>query len=69
MEEIIKKFVGSKVDINCSNGIWFKGVIVAAENGRLELRDDEERLIYIAIDRVVAVYEVSTTAVKPGFLG
>jgi len=68
MEEILKKFEGSRIDVNCANGVWFRGENAGVEDGVLKLRD-EDKVVYIAIKRIVAVSETGESNTRPGFVG
>lgn len=67
MEDILKKFVGARIDVNCANGVWFRGENAGVEDGVLQLRDDE-RIIYIAVKRIIAVSESGESNTRPGFV-
>jgi len=41
---------------------------MAVKEGILYLRDDEERVAYVAIDKVAAIWEVENHEIRPGFV-
>ncbi|MER3429895.1 MAG: hypothetical protein C4325_03730 [Blastocatellia bacterium] len=67
MEEILKKFEGTRIDVNCANGVWFRGENVGVDDAVLQLRDDE-RVIYIAVRRIIAISESGESNTRPGFV-
>ncbi|MBX3283359.1 MAG: hypothetical protein KF756_12910 [Acidobacteria bacterium] len=69
MEELLKQLMGKKVDVACQTNVNFRGDIVDVKNGVVYLRGDDERVAYVAIDKVAAIYEVKDAATRPGFIG
>jgi hypothetical protein len=69
MEELLNQFLGKKIDVTCGNNASFRGDVVGVKSGVLYLKDDEERVAYVAIDRIAVVYECKHEQTRPGFLG
>ncbi len=69
MEELLKSLMGKKIDVNCGSNAAFRGDVVDVKSGVLYLRDENEKVAYIAIDRIALVQERKDTQVRPGFLG
>ena len=69
MEELLKQMMGKKVDISCGTNATFSGEVVDIKGGILYLRDDEERVAYVSIERVAIVWEVKEQQTRPGFVG
>ncbi|MDQ3063739.1 MAG: hypothetical protein M3R14_12905 [Acidobacteriota bacterium] len=68
MEELLKQMMGKKVDISCGTNATFSGEVVDIKGGILYLRDDEERVAYVSIERVAIVWEVKEQQTRPGFV-
>lgn len=68
MEEVILKMQGKKIDVNCAANSMFRGEVITVSNGVLTLRDEDEKTVYIAIERIAAVYECGETHSRPGFV-
>ncbi len=68
MEELLKQLMGKKVDISCGTSAIFSGEVVEIKGGILYLRDDEERVAYVSIERVAIVWEVKEQQTRPGFV-
>jgi hypothetical protein len=68
MEELLKQLMGKKVDISCGTNATFSGEVVDIKSGILYLRDDEERVAYVSIERVAIVWEVKEQQTRPGFV-
>ena len=69
MEELLRQFVGKKVDVSCGSGVALRGEVANVNAGVLHLRDEDGKSAYIAIDKIAAVYECSDAASRPGFIG
>lgn len=69
MEEFLKQLMGKKIDVSCGTNATFRGDIVDVKNGVLYLRDESERVAYVAIDKIAVIYEVKDHVARPGFLG
>ncbi len=69
MEELLKSLMGKKVDISCGASAAFRGDVVDVKDGVLYLRDEDEKVAYVAIDKIALISEVKENANRPGFLG
>lgn len=61
--------MGKKVDITCGASAAFRGDVVDVKDGVLYLRDEDEKVAYVAIDKIALISEVRENANRPGFLG
>ena len=68
MEEFLKQLMGKKVDISCGASANFSGEIVNVNGGILYLRDENERVAYIAIDKIAIIWEEKNSQQRPGFV-
>ncbi|MEP6848259.1 MAG: MM0924 family protein [Acidobacteriota bacterium] len=68
MEELLKRCVGKKIDVTCSSNAVYRGHVIGIEGGILEIKDDDDKTIYIASDKITVVYECSDSATRPGFI-
>lgn len=68
MEEVIAELMGKKIDVRCGTSSVFRGEVVNVKNGVLFLRDEDEKIVYVSIDRIAAVYECGDTQSRPGFV-
>lgn len=69
MEELLKSLMGKKVDISCGASAAFRGDVVDVKDGVLCLRDEDEKVAYVAIDKIALISEVKENSNRPGFLG
>jgi hypothetical protein len=61
--------MGKKIDVSCGMTAVVRGDVVAVKDGILYLRDEDERIAYVAIEKVAVVWEVKDHEVRPGFVG
>ena len=69
MEEFLQQLMGKKIDVSCGSNAAFRGDVIDVKNGVLYLRDESERVAYVAIDKIALIYEVKETQSRPGFVG
>lgn len=68
MEELLKGFIGKKLDINAGAGSMFTGELTSIQNGLAALRNEEGQTLYVAISAIKAVAESSANQSRPGFI-
>ncbi len=68
MEEFLKQLMGKKVDIAFGSTATVRGDIVDVKNGVLYLRDEEEKVAYVAIERIAVIREADDSQSRPGFV-
>ncbi|PYS37568.1 MAG: hypothetical protein DMF71_18350 [Acidobacteria bacterium] len=68
MEEFLKTLVGKKIDAFCGGTSSVRGEVVKVENGVLHLKDDEDEICYVAVHKIVAVWERGEKDHHAGFL-
>jgi hypothetical protein len=69
MEEFLKHLMGKKVDVSCGGNATFRGDVIDVKNGVLFLRDDDEKVSYVVIDKIAMISEVKEHQTRPGFVG
>ncbi len=69
MEDILKEFVGKKVDVNCGTGAMYRGLIEKIDDGVVTIKDESEDIVYISVKRIIAFTECHEPAIRPGFIG
>lgn len=68
MHEFLNGFIGKKMDVVCTSGVAVRGEIVKIENGILQLQDDEEKVCYVAVDKIMVVWETRDKTHRTGFI-
>ncbi|MFN0279766.1 MAG: MM0924 family protein [Pyrinomonadaceae bacterium] len=68
MEDLLRELLGKKIDVTCGINATFRGDVIDVKNGVLYLRDEEEKVAYVAIDKIAVVYECKDPHTRPGFI-
>ena len=68
MHELLSKMIDREVDVVCAGASRLRGKIVKVEAGVLQLRDEGDNDCYVAIDKIVAVWEKRDKDRHPGFV-
>jgi len=68
MEDFLSKLIGKKIDVFCGGGSSLRGEVLKVERGVLQLRDDNDKSCYVAIDKIVVVWEAKDDEHRAGFL-
>lgn len=69
MEEFLKQLMGKEIDVSCGASATVRGDVVDVKDGILYLRDEQERVAYIAINKIALIWEVKPHSSRPGFIG
>ena len=68
MEALLTELSGKKIDVNCGSNVMYRGEIVSIEDGILKLKNEDDRDVFIAVDKIAAVAECSDLSSRPGFI-
>jgi Domain of unknown function (DUF6897) len=69
MEEFLTQLMGKRIDISCGSSAVVRGDVIAVKDGVLYLRDEDERVAYVAVEKIAIVWEVKEHPTRPGFVG
>ena len=68
MEEFLNQLMGKQIDISCGANATVRGDVVDVKGGILYLRDEQERVAYVAIEKIAIVWECKDNQIRPGFV-
>ncbi len=68
MEQMLAEMRGKRVDVLCSGAVSLRGDVVKVSNGIVELQDEENQTCFIAVDKIVVVWESRDKEPRAGFL-
>ena len=68
MKEFLSKMVGRKVDVFCCGAASLRGEVVKVEGGVLHLKDEEQQMCYVAIEKIAVVWETREDEKRAGFI-
>ena len=68
MEEFLRQLMGKQIDVSCGTSAVVRGNVVDVKDGILYLRDEEDRVAYVVIDKIAFVWEKDDSEHKAGFV-
>ena len=68
MRDLLSKMIDREVDLVCIGTSSLRGKIVKVEDDVLQLNDENDNVYYVAIDKIVAVWEKRDKDRHPGFI-
>ena len=68
MEDFLARLIGKKLDVYCAGGASLRGEVLKVEMGVLYLRDADGKNCYIAVDKIVVVWEARDDEHHAGFV-
>ena len=69
MEEFLRQLMGKQIDVSCGATAVVRGDVVDVKDGILYMRDEHDRVAYIAIDKIATIWEIKSNSTRQGFLG
>ena len=68
MKELLSKMIGQEVDVVCTGRSSLRGKVVKVDGDVLHLKDDDDNVCYVAIDKIIAVWEKRDKERHSGFV-
>ena len=68
MQDVLSRLIGKKVDLYCGSASSLRGEVIRVEGPVLHLKDSDERMCFVAIDKIVAVWEADDEEHQAGFV-
>ena len=68
MQDVLSRLIGKKVDLYCGSASSLRGEVIRVEGSVLHLKDSDERMCFVAIDKIVAVWEADDEGHRAGFV-
>ena len=68
MEELLRQLLGKKIDVTCGTNAAFRGDVMDVKSGVLYLRDEDDKVAYVAIAKIAVVFEITDQHSRPGFI-
>ncbi len=68
MEDFLKQLMGKQIDVSCGTSAVVRGDVVDVKDGILYLRDEEEKVAYVIVDRIAFIWEVTSEEPRAGFV-
>ncbi|NNE97398.1 MAG: hypothetical protein HKN25_00110 [Pyrinomonadaceae bacterium] len=68
MEEFLTQLMGKEIDVSCGTSATVRGDVVDVKEGILYVRDEDDRVAYVVIDKIAFIWEVESNEPKAGFV-
>lgn len=68
MNDLLAKLVGKKVDLRCEGSNSLRGEVIKVEGGVVQLKDSEDKICFVAIDKIVVVWDEPDEEHRAGFV-
>ena len=68
MEQFLSKFIGKRIDVYCGGASSLRGQVLKVESGILHLKDTDDHTCYVAIDKIVVVWDARDDEHRAGFV-
>ncbi len=68
MRDLLSNLIDKEVDIVCTGTSSLRGKIVKVDGDVLHLKDDDDNVCYVAVDKIIAVWEKRDKDRHPGFI-
>jgi hypothetical protein len=68
MRELLAKLVGKKVDIYCGGASSLRGKLVKVDESVAHLVDEDDRMFYVSVERIVVFSETPGNEQRAGFV-
>ena len=65
--EFLAKMIGKRLDVYCGGSSSLRGEVVKVDDV-LHLKDSDNRLCYIALDKIIVVWEARDEEHRAGFV-
>jgi hypothetical protein len=69
MQTILANLIGKKIDVYCGGASSLRGEVLKVEDGVLQLKDSDQKTCYVAIDKIMVVWEARDEEHRAGFVG
>jgi hypothetical protein len=68
MEELLRTLIGRRIDVFCGATSSLRGDVAKVEAGVLHLKDDDGAVCFVAVSKIVAVWEKKDKERHSGFV-
>ena len=68
MQTLLAKMIGKKLDVYCGGASSLRGEVLKVEDGVVHLKDSDGKTCYVAIEKIVVVWEAKDDEHNAGFV-
>jgi hypothetical protein len=68
MQQFLSTMIGKKIDVFCGGVSSLRGEVVKVEDGVLHLKDQDQRMCFVQIDKIQVVWDARDDDHRAGFV-
>jgi len=68
VNQFLSNFIGKKIDVYCGGGSSLRGEVIKVEEGVLHLKDNDQRMCFVNIEKIHVVWEARDDEHRAGFV-
>ncbi|HEX3279837.1 MAG TPA: MM0924 family protein [Pyrinomonadaceae bacterium] len=68
MERLLTGYIGKKLDVYCGGASSLRGQVLKVEDGVLHLKDNDGKICFVAINKILVVWEAREDEHRAGFV-
>jgi len=68
MERLLASMIGKRVDIYCGGASSLRGEVLKVVDGAVHVRDNDHKICYVALDKIMVVWEARDEEHRAGFV-
>ena len=68
MEQFLSTMIGKKIDVFCGGVSSLRGEVVKVEGGVLHLKDTDQRMCFVQIEKIHVVWDARDEEHRAGFV-
>ncbi len=68
MQQFLSTMIGKKIDVFCGGVSGLRGEVVKVEDGVLHMRDTDQRMCFVQIDKIQVVWDAKDDDHRAGFV-
>jgi hypothetical protein len=68
VHQLLSTMIGKKIDIFCGGASSLRGQVVKVEEGVLHLKDSDEKMCFVNIEKIHVVWEARDEEHRAGFV-
>jgi hypothetical protein len=68
VERFLAGFIGKKLDVYCGGASSLRGEVLNVDEGVLHLKDNDGKVCFVAVDKIIVVWEAKDDEHRAGFV-
>ena len=68
MHKFLATLIGKKIDVYCGGASSLRGEVLKVEGGVLHLKDNDNKMCFVAVDKIMVVWDARDDEHRAGFV-